>query len=260
VAIAVLLAGCGGSGDETTSASGTTAASTTTSTTTPGEVTLDTYFFRDAALVPVSAAVPATSTPAHDALEQLLSGAPDGYESSIPGDVTLVGVSIDGGVATARFSKGLGLPPRTAQAQIVSTLMQFPTVRGVAIEVEGEGAVPLQNGAGETVAPATDAAYVDLTADAPIFVRTPARDSTATSPVHASGTADVFEATFQVEIRADGRRVATKTITATSGSGTRGTWETTLDVPSGDVTLVFYEASARDGSPLHETQVHLRVS
>jgi hypothetical protein len=260
-AIAVLLAGCGGGGNDTSgSVASATTAATTLATTPAGETTLQTYFFRDAALVSVATRVPETMTPAHAAVQQLLAGPPDGYETAIPADVTLESVAIDAGIVTARFSTELGVPPRTAQAQIVATLTQFPTVRGVTIEVEGRGTVPLENGAGDVVSPATAAAYVDLTAEAPIFVQNPARDATVSSPVQASGTADVFEATFQVEIQVGGQRVGGETITATSGSGTRGTWKTTLDVPNGDVTLVFYEPSARDGSHLHETQVHLRVS
>ena len=107
--------------------------------------------------------------------------------------------------------------------------------------------------------PATDADYDDLTAEAPIFVRTPTRDSTVSSPVHAAGTANVFEATIHVEIWSADKLVETKLITATSGSGTRGTWEATLPLPSGDVRLVFFEPSAEDGSHLHPTEVLLHV-
>ena len=101
------------------------------------------------------------------------------------------------------------MPPRTAQAQIVSTLTQFPTVQRVSILVDGKQ-VPLENGAGRPVvggAAASD--YADLTADALIFVREPARDSTVSTPVRASGTANVYEATLQVEIWRGGELVDT---------------------------------------------------
>jgi hypothetical protein len=41
--------------------------------------------------------------------------------------------------------------------------------------------------------------------------------------------------------------------TATSGTGTRGTFDTTLPVPGleGPMTIVAFEASAEDGRPLH---------
>jgi Sporulation and spore germination/Immunoglobulin-like domain of bacterial spore germination len=254
-AVAVALAGCGGSDSTPTTA--TTAA---TGATTRAQTTVRTFFYRDSALVPVAAGVPETRAVAQAALEQLLAGPPDGYVTTIPAGARLTGVSIADGVATAAFSSELGSSARTAQAQIVSTLMQFPTVHGVKLEVAGKP-VSLQDGSGTDIeGPATGADYVDLTALAPIFVRVPARDSTVSSPVHAAGTADVFEATFVVETWSGGKRVGTKTITATSGSGTRGTWTATLSVPNGDVKLLFYEPSAKDGSPLHETVVLLHVT
>ena len=250
-AAAVALAGCGG-GQYAATTEGTTTA-------TKAETAARTFFYRDAALVPVTAGAPETDTPARAALEVLLAGPPAGYDTTLPQGVKLESLTIADGVAIASFSSELGEPLRTAQAQIVSTLIQFPAVQGVSIEVAGKP-VPLQDGAGEELArPATDADYVDLTAEAPIFVRTPARDSTVTSPVHAAGTANVFEATFQVETWAGGKLVGTKTITATSGSGTRGTWAATLPVPAGEVKLVFYEPSAKDGTHLHTTEVFLHV-
>jgi hypothetical protein len=250
---AFALSGCGGGGSTTTSAA-------TITETTSAETALQAFFFRDSALAGLSVRVPRTTQVAHAALEVLLGGPPSGYETGLPTGVKLEAITIADGIATASFSDELGAPLRNAQAQIVATLMQFPSVHGVTIAVAGQP-VALQDGAGNDLdRPATNADYSDLTKDAPIFVRTPARDSTVSSPVHAAGTADVFEATFQVEIWHDDQLVDTKTITATSGSGTRGRWSATLPVPSGDVKLVFYESSANDGSHLHTTVVPLHVS
>ena len=101
--------------------------------------------------------------------------------------------------------------------------------------------------------------YVDLTPNAAIFVATPARDSTVSSPVKVSGTADTFEAAFELRIISGGTVVATKTINATSGTGTRGTWSTSVVLPHGDVTLELFEPSAKDGTPIHKTQILLHV-
>ena len=57
-------------------------------------------------------------------------------------------MTIGDGIAIASFSGALGAPHRTAQAQIVATLMQFPSVRGVKIQADGIE-VPLENGAGD---------------------------------------------------------------------------------------------------------------
>lgn len=253
VAVVVALSGCGSSNHATTR-------STTQSTTTAPLTTIAGYFFKDGALTRVPVQIPDTPEVATAALNTLLAGPPTGYETAIPAGVSLTAVTITGGAATATFSSGLGRPTHSAQGQIAFTLLQFPTVRSVSIAVAGSGPVSLQDAAGNDLnRGATKADYVDLTPDALIFVSTPARDSTVASPVHAAGTADTFEATFQVDIRSGTKLVRTQTITATSGSGTRGTWSATLNLPAGEVTLVFYEASAKDGSHIHTTIVPLHV-
>ena len=60
-------------------------------------------------------------------------------------------------------------------------------------------------------------------APAPIVVSSPAAGATVSSPARVAGTADVFEATFQLEVRAHGKLVSSRTVHATSGTGTRGT-------------------------------------
>jgi len=259
---AVALTGCGGSDDSgtTSAAVGTTTATTVATTEAQSDgLALKTFFYRDGALVPTTAVVKPTKEVAHAALEELLGGPPAGYESAIPKGVELETVVINDGVAVASFSGTLGAPTRRAQGQIVSALTQFPSVRGVTIEAGGEP-VLLQDGAGQTLTrPATSADYGDLTSDAFIFVRTPERDSTVTSPVEASGTATVFEANIQLEIWQGDKLVGTKTITASEGAPQRGTWSARLDLPKGDVRLVFFEPSAEDGSHLHETEVRLHV-
>jgi hypothetical protein len=253
---ALALTGCGGS------TSGTTTVAAPPETTTGAEseaVAVRTFFLHDGALVPKTVSVPATQAVARAALEQLLAGPPAGYETAIPRGAQLEDVAIQDGVATASFSSALGAPTRTAQGQIVSTLTQFPTVRAAKIVVDGKP-VALQDGSGtDLTRPATGVDYADLTSDALIFVRTPARDSTVTSPVELAGTASVFEATLVVEVWSGGQKATTKTITASQGAPERGTWSTRLALPEGDVRLLLYEPSAEDGSPLHETEVLLHV-
>jgi hypothetical protein len=258
LAVALVLAGCGGGSESssTGAASGPAPAQATTGAS--SETTA--FFYRDGALVPVALDAPETEAVARAALERLLAGPPSGYETAIPEGVRLEGVTIANGLAHATFSGELGAPGRTAQGQIVATLTRFPTVESAELAVEGRGAVPLQGNTGATLGrPATSEDYADLRPDAPIFVRNPARDSTVTSPVKASGTANVFEATFQVEIWSGNHRLRTETITASAGSGTRGAWAATLTLPPGPAKLVFFEPSAEDGRPLHQTVVNLNV-
>jgi hypothetical protein len=220
---------------------------------------VEAYFYRGAGLVPVVVRVPKTAAVATAALEALLAGPPHGYSTAIPAGTKFKQLTVMG-FATVDFSGEFAGAPRTAQAQIVYTLTQFPTVKGVAIHAAGSP-VKLSNGAGSTAyTPASRGAYVDLTPDAPIFVETPKRDSTISSPVEVSGTATVFEATFALEVRAGGKLLETHTITASAGAPDRGTFTKTLDLAPGRYELVFYEPSAADGSHLHTTTVEITVA
>jgi len=255
--VAVVLTGCGGNGGDETTSAATTAATTTEAK--PDAIVFRAFFYRDGVLEPVTVAAPPTQAVARAALEQLLAGPGAGLHSAIPAGVELEDVSIEDGIATARFSAKLGTPTREAQGQIVSTLTQFPSVSAVRVEVDGDP-VTLQDADGaDLTRPARAADYADLARGAFIVVKTPESGATVSSPVTATGTAIAFEATIAVDIRQGGEVVDTKTITASAGAPERGTWSTTLDVPQGDVTLAFYEPSAEDGSHLHETEVQLHV-
>jgi hypothetical protein len=82
-----------------------------------------------------------------------------------------------------------------------------------------------------------------------------------TSPLAARGTANTFEATFQLEMRnSSGVPVASRFVTATSGSGERGTFDATIAFPhtGGPLTLVAYERSAANGKPIHLVRIPLQ--
>jgi hypothetical protein len=234
IVVAALLTGCGGK-----------STTPTTATTTGAQVALKVYFYRGNALVPVTVHVPETQAIASAAIGALLAGPPAGYETAIPADGQLESLAVSGGVATVHFTANLDRLPRTGQAQILYTLTQFPTITSV----DGK---PL-------AASVTRDDFADLTPAAAIFVAAPKRDSSVSSPVHASGTADVFEGTFAVDISSGGKLLRTQTIQATSGTGTRGTWSATIDLPPGPAKLEFYEPSAENGSHLHSTEVDLTV-
>jgi Sporulation and spore germination/Immunoglobulin-like domain of bacterial spore germination len=232
--LCALLAGCGKTARKTTTPATTGAATRS----------LQVYYLRGNALAPVTVSVAQTQAVATAALQKLLAGTPPpGYRTAIPPGTQLQSVAVSGGRATVRLSSDR--LTHSAQAQIVYTLTQFPTVRAV------DG--------GPFGVPASRSAFTDLTPQSPIFVAAPQRDSAASSPVHAHGTADVFEGTLAVDVWSGGRRVRTQTIEATSGTGTRGTWSATIPVPSGPAKLVFYEPSAENGQPLHATTVLLTV-
>jgi hypothetical protein len=96
----------------------------------------------------------------------------------------------------------------------------------------------------------------------PIVSESPLPGDSVASPIHVTGTANVFEATVSFEVRDHAGDVVMRGFTtATSGNGTRGTFETELAVPelAGPATIVAFEASAEDGSPLHVVQVPVTV-
>jgi len=231
--LCALLAGCGAKKHATS----------TPSTTAPNTRALQVYFLHGNELTPVTVSVSDTPAIATAALQKLLAGPSGGSSTAIPAGTQLESIAVSGGRATVRFSSNR--LTHSAEGQIVYTLTQFPTITSV------DG--------GPFGVPANRADFADLTARSAIFVAEPQRDSTTPSPVHASGTADVFEGTLAVDVWSNGRRIRTQTIQATSGTGTRGTWKATIAVPPGPAKLDFYEPSAENGQHLHATTVALTV-
>jgi hypothetical protein len=226
---------------------GSTSATTVTTTqTTPpptASANVRLYFLRDGKVEPVARTVlpPAVAT---QALAQLAAGPTSaeqgaGYVSDVR---TTYSVTIDKGVASidAADLTHAGL------AQIVYTLTQFPTIHGVHTSRMIGDAKPLTRADFEDVTPA-------------ILVESPLPDESVTSPLRVSGTANTFEATFDLELRdANGNVLVHKFATATSGSGQRGTFATTLTFSGTPTLLVAWEPSAENGQPLHEVQIPLR--
>jgi len=79
-----------------------------------------------------------------------------------------------------------------------------------------------------------------------------------------TGTANTFEATFSYELTdTDDLIVDENFVTATSGTGTRGTFDFTTDpftVPFDGVgSLIVFERSAKDGSRINLVEIPLRM-
>ena len=212
-----------------------------------------------------------------------------GLTSGIPVGTELLDVTLDTatGVATVDLNDRF-LSPRAATnrtprpkrliylgriAQVVYTLTQFSTITAVTFEIEGEpltdlpiletiqinpfnGPIdlsqPLERGDLEPVTPA-------------IFVERPAVGEEISFPLRVAGTANTFEAAFVLQIRdADGVALIEEHVMATSGTGTRGTFDYTLDPPeiadTDGLTLVAFELSARDGETINQVEIPLTVA
>ena len=232
---------------------------------------LSVYFMRGQYVGAAHRAVPATAAPAGAAMRQLLAGPTAaelaaGLHTQVPPGTAVRGLSIRDGVATVDLSGAFaaGGDPREERgrlAQVVYTLTQFPTVKGVRFRIDG---VPLVFRSGEGTVqrgPQTRQAFEDVTPA--IFVEVPAVGDHVGSPLIIQGTANTFEAQFFARIRdAAGRSLVNKSVMATSGSGTRGTFNEAISfaTSSTSITLEVYESSAADGRPVHVVRIPLLIA
>ena len=243
VVIAFVVAGCNRGNDEVAS----TDATTTTTTTAPQTSAVRIYLVNaDTKVWPVRRAV-AEATPAA-ALDALLAG-PTEIEVNGAGLGTVVHpgtkvrkLDVTDGVAHVELSRTLSAP---ALAQLVYTLTQFPSVKSVAIQ-------------GKTH---TRADFEERTPA--ILVESPLPYEIVKSPLRATGTANTFEATFNYElVDPTGKIVAKHFVTATSGTGTRGTFDFTAPfkiAEDGFGKLVVFELSAKDGSRVNMAEIPLAM-
>jgi len=193
------------------------------------------------------------------ALTRLLEG-PDQTEraasvaTQIPAGTTIHDITISNVVATVDLSESFESNPSSASmplriAQVVYTLTQFPTVRGVDFRIDGQaktvvGGIPMQQ-------PQTAAMYEgELPA---ILVESPAIAVRVGTPVTVSGTANVFEARVTVRILdANGHEIARTFTQASCGTGCRGTYSVSVTFRVGSEqagTIEVFDASSKDGSP-----------
>jgi germination protein M len=241
-ALVLLVAGCGGDDEGTTDTGPTTAPAETTD--------IRVYWLRDGKVWPALREIGQTDALAQAALDELLAGPTEQegadlqFTTAIPEDVEGVVASIEDGVAAVELSVDL---PDEPLAQVVYTLTQFVTVESVDIQ-------------GNTL---TRADFEDLTPA--ILVESPLAFEEVTSPLRVTGTANTFEATFSYELTdTDGLIVDENFVTATSGTGTRGTFDFTTEpyaVPFDGVgALIVFEHSAKDGSRINLVEVPLRMT
>jgi hypothetical protein len=94
-----------------------------------------------------------------------------------------------------------------------------------------------------------------------ILVESPAAGQRVPTTFAVSGTASVFEATLVIELRRRGMLIERRTVTATAGAPSRGTFRATLHAGStGPATVIAFAPSAADGTPQHVQRVGVKVS
>jgi len=107
----------------------------------------------------------------------------------------------------------------------------------------------------------TRADFEDLTPA--ILVEAPLPFATVSAPLRLRGTANTFEATFEYDLLDPAGKVLKHDFaTATSGSGTRGTFDfkVPFEAPNGVARLVVYERSAADGSKTHVVEIPISLA
>ncbi|HET9323295.1 MAG TPA: Gmad2 immunoglobulin-like domain-containing protein [Gaiellaceae bacterium] len=244
LAFALLLAGCGGD-DETTTVTVRETVTETASSSVPSEAPAEVavYFLEQGQVWPerrhITGAAIATNT-----IHQLFKGTETGLTTAIPPGTRLRSLAINDGVAVIELEPRV--TNRKALAQLTYTLTQFPTVKRVSFN----GGSPVGRAAFEAETPA-------------ILVESPLSGDEVEPGFEASGTANTFEANFQYELRdAAGAILKKDFVTATSGSGTRGTFSFAVpyevERPQ-QGQLVVFEISAENGSRTSERSISLRL-
>jgi hypothetical protein len=269
-----VVAACGGSSGPaapTPSATTTTPVPTTTSAApTPSTTAVSAYLMSGEHVQPVARMAHGTGVAA-EAVRGLLAGPTateraGGLSTAVPAGTTLLGVTIRDGLATVDLSGAFGsgggsLSMTSRVAQVVFTLTQFPTVQRVSFRLDGKDVAAL-GGEGVDVSDVTRADYESRSAA--VLVERPLWGASVSSPLRVTGTADVFEAVFFLELRDSADHVlVTQREMATSGTGTRGTFDATLTFSApaaGAGTLVAFTRSPKDGTRHDEVSVPVRLA
>ena len=259
----------------------TTSAATPSVTTTPAptptppanSMTVSIYLLRDGKITTVHRAIPETQQVGSESLKELFKGpsdaeTSDGLTTSVPGGTTLLGLSIADKIATVNLSSGFAnggdkqsLTERVAQ--VVYTLTQFDTVTTVRFQLDGNDVDAIgENDEVSLKDPVGRSNFEDVTPA--IFLNSPAPGDTVDNPVELIGTANTFEAAFTIDILDSNGNVLTEQhAQATSGSGTRGTFD--IKVPykvdqkiAG--TILLFEVSAKDGSKTNQVKIPVTLT
>lgn len=146
----------------------------------------------------------------------------------------------DLGLTTEVPADGTGELSDAARAQLVYTATQFSSSASASIGSETFTREDFEN---ETPS---------------VLVESPLPFDVVSTPLRVAGTANTFEANFEYELLdSDGNVVDETFVTATSGTGTRGTFLFTTAAVDDLATLVVFETSAEDGSRMREVEIPL---
>jgi hypothetical protein len=233
-----------------------------------GIVTYQVWFTKGESLHVAKRTQAATRRVGTAALEALLEG-PESFEAetglgtAIPRGTQLLGLEIEDGIAfvdlTSEFESGGGsLAMFLRIAQVVCTLDQFPTVKGVLFKLDGE---PVDIFSGEGLILDKPVGCGDYDDFLPvILVTTPTAGERVGNPVTIQGSANVFEANVTVVILDEnGDEIARTFTTATCGSGCRGAFSVVVKYKVSreqpGTIVVHDDDAAGTGTPPHQVRI-----
>ena len=262
-----------GGGSNTTTRNAGSATDSVEAPPAEGTITYEVWFHRGEHLFVTHRSQNATLAVGRAAVDALLEG-PDVHETqrdvrtAVPPDTDLLGLDIDGGVATvdltSEFESGGGSLSMTMRlAQVVYTLTQFETVDTVQFMLDGER-VDVFSAEGIVLDhPVERRDYEELLP--PILVTSPRIEETVGNPITIEGSANVFEANVTIRVEdAAGKELARTFTTATCGTGCRGTFSATVRLRPTNETHAFIilsdDDADGDGLPSYEVEVPIRLS
>lgn len=190
-----------------------------------------------------------------------------GFDTAIPDGTVLRSVKMSGTTAIIDLSSEYATDGGASAVfirldQVVYTATQFPTVKRVRFLIAGK-TVKIFTGEGVMLDRPQTRAGADYAIPA-IFVDDPAWMATIKSGSVARGTADVFEAVFHLQLRdVAGKLLVNKTVHASSGTGTRGTWSLKLTwtaATPGAGELRVFATSAKNGAEIDEVTIPVTIS
>ena len=233
-----------------------------------GTVTYQVWFTKGESLHVVKRTQAATRRVGTAALEALFEGpesfeAESGVGTAVPQGTQLLGLRIEDGIAfvdlTSEFESGGGSFSMFMRlAQVVCTLDQFPTVKGVLFNLDGE---PVDIFSGEGLIldkPVGCSDYEDFLPV--ILVMSPTAGERIGNPVTVRGSANVFEANVTVRVLdEDGDEIARTFTTATCGSGCRGDFSVVVKYKVSreqpGTIVVRDDDAAGTGTPPHQVRI-----
>jgi sporulation and spore germination protein/immunoglobulin-like protein involved in spore germination len=238
----------------------------------PTSVSLEVWFLRGEQLVRERRSHQKTPFVATAAMRDLLAGPSpaeleSGLGSAIPAGTRLLGISIKKGVATVDLtseyqSGGGSLSMQARLGQVVYTLTQFSTVRGVRFHLDGS---PVNVFSGEGIVLDHPVGRKDYENLLPVIaVESPVAEARATSPLTVSGSANVYEANVTVKVLDENGHVLAKTFTtATCGTGCRGTFSVPVRFhvvrEQRGTVVVSDDDAAGTGTPPHVVSVPVNL-